>query len=75
MTRLSMMTLAAVLTLSSALAMAQSGSHHSHAFRSAMNSTQSQHRASDRWSASSLNGHGINRLGVTTNSGRLYNGG
>jgi hypothetical protein len=83
--KLSMITLATVLTLSSPFAMAQSGgySHHraaSAAFRSAMNSmpvssSQHRYRASDTWSANRLNGHGIDRLGVTTNSGRLYNGG
>jgi hypothetical protein len=29
----------------------------------------------DIWSSDRLNGHGINDLGVTTNSGRKYNGG
>jgi hypothetical protein len=76
----SMITLATLLTLSSPLAMAQSGGHSYHraaspAFRSAMNSMP-QHRygASDTWSSNRLNGHGINRLGVTTNTGRMYNG-
>jgi hypothetical protein len=73
--------LSAVLVLSSPLAMAKSSGHSHHraaspAFRSAMNSMPSQHRywASDTWSANRLNGHGIDRLGVTTNSGRMYNG-
>jgi hypothetical protein len=73
--------LATVLVLSSPLAMAKSSGHSHHraaspAFRSAMNSMPSQHRysASDTWSANRLNGHGIDRLGVTTNTGRMYNG-
>ncbi len=77
----SMITLATVLTLSSPLAMAQSGghSHHRAVFRSAMNSmpaSQSQYRywAADTWTSNRLNGHGIDRLGVTTNTGRMYNG-
>ena len=78
----SIITLATVLTLSSPFAMAQSGgySHHgaaSHATRSAMNSipaSPSHGWVSDTWSASSLNGHGISSLGVTTNTGRMYNG-
>ena len=81
-TKISMITLATILTLSSPFALAQSGGHSYHrasAFRSAMNSmpvSQSQHRywAPDNWSTSRLNGHGIDRLGVTTNSGRMYNG-
>jgi hypothetical protein len=79
----SIITLATVLTLSSSLAMAQSGgySHRiaaSHATRSAMNSipvNQSRDWASDVWSSNPLNGHGISPLGVTTNTGRMYNGG
>ena len=76
----SIITLATILVLSSPVAMAQSSGHSVHTFRSAMNSmpaSQSQHRyrASDAWSTSRLNGHGIDRLGVTTNSGRMYNGG
>ena len=77
--KVSIITLAMVLTLSGPFAMAQSSdsSTASPAFRSAMNSMPSQHRyrASDTWSADRLNGHGIDRLGVTTNSGRQYNGG
>ena len=83
-TKVSIVTLATVLTLSSPFAVAQSGSYSHHraaspAFRSAMNSmpvSQSQHRywASDTWSANRFNGHGIDRLGVTTNTGRMYNG-
>jgi hypothetical protein len=76
--KVSIIMLATVLVLSSPLAMAKSGGHSYHraAFRSAMNSMPSQHRysASDTWSASRLNGHGIDRLGVTTNTGRMYNG-
>jgi hypothetical protein len=81
--KVSIITLATVLTLSSPFAMAQSGgySHQrgaSHALRSAMNSipvSQARYWASDTWSASSLNGHGISPLGLTTNTGRMYNGG
>jgi hypothetical protein len=81
--KVSVITLATILTLSSPFAMAESGgySHHraaSHAVRSAMNSlpvSQLRDRASDTWSANRLNGHGISRLGVTTNTGRMYNGG
>jgi hypothetical protein len=80
--KVSMIMLTTALALSSPFAMAQSAGSYSReaAFRSAMNSmsaSQSQHRyrASDTWSTSRLNGHGIDRLGVTTNSGRLYNGG
>jgi hypothetical protein len=79
--KLSIITLAAVLVLSSPFAMAQSGGHFYHkaaspAFRSAMNSMPSQHRywTSDAWTSNRLNGHGIDRLGVTTNTGRMYNG-
>jgi hypothetical protein len=63
--------------------MAQSGGTSSniaarHAVRSSMNSMQVsrspyRHSARDTWS-SRINGHGISRLGVTTNSGRMYNG-
>ena len=56
--KVSMITLATVLVLSSPLAMAESGGHShyrasSPAFRSAMNSMPAQHRywASDTWSA------------------------
>lgn len=80
----SMVMLATVLTLSSPLAMAKSGGHSHHraatpAFLSAMNSmpaSQSQPRywAADTWTSNRLNGHGIDRLGVTTNTGRMYNG-
>ena len=72
----SIITLATILVLSSPVAMAQSSGHSVHTFRSAMNSMPAQHRywASDTWSANRLNGHGIDRLGVTTNTGRMYNG-
>jgi hypothetical protein len=82
--KVSLITLAAVLVLSSPFAMAQSGSHYSHAaanpsMRSAMNSipaSRSQHRYVARDAETNrLNGHGISRLGITTNSGRMYNGG
>jgi hypothetical protein len=82
--KLSIITLAAVtvFALSSPFAMAQSSgnSYASPAFRSSMNSitasqSQDRYRASDTWSSDRLNGHGIDSLGVTTNSGRLYNGG
>jgi len=76
--KVSTITLATVLALSSAGAMAQSGGNSldemaaSSATRSAMNSLRHHHRG---WSASRYNGHGINSLGVTTNQGRKYNGG
>ena len=77
--KVSTITLATALLLSSAGAMAQSGGNSldqiavSPAVRSAMNS---MHRYRHRgWSASRYNGHGINDLGVTTNQGRKYNGG
>ena len=75
--KVSMILIAMGLALSSPFAMAQSSGHRVHTFRSAMNSMSSQHRyrASDMWSANRLNGHGIDRLGLTTNSGRMYNGG
>jgi hypothetical protein len=79
----SIVTLTTVLALSSPLAMAQSGACHSRAAaslapRAAMNSIPAgqspyRHLARDTWS-SRINGHGISRLGVTTNSGRMYNG-
>jgi hypothetical protein len=80
--KVSMITLATVLVLSSPFAMAKSGGHSSrvhasHATRSAMNSipaSQSQHRYWDRSETNRYNGHGIDALGVTTNSGRMYNG-
>jgi hypothetical protein len=76
--KVSTITLAAVLALSSAGAMAQSGGNSSAgmvaspATRLAMNSMQ---RKRHGWSASRYNGHGLNSLGVTTNQGRKYNGG
>jgi hypothetical protein len=82
--KVSLITLATVLVLSSPFAMAQNSSHDSReaanpAMRSAMNSipaSRSQHRREARNTETNrLNGHGINRLGVTTNSGRMYNGG
>ena len=81
--KVSIITLATVLVLSSPFAMAQSGGGSaggmaaSPATRSAMNSIparHSQHPVSAAQPAAS-NGHGISRLGVTTNSGRMYNGG
>jgi hypothetical protein len=76
----SIITLATILVLSSPVAMAQSSGHSVHTFRSAMNSmpvsqSQQRYRASDTWSTYRFNGHGISRLGVTTNEGRRYNGG
>jgi hypothetical protein len=71
--KVSIITLATVLALSSAAAMA-------HTSRVVANGAQSHHRyfrhvaRNGYWSASRLNGHGINRLGITTNSGRKYNG-
>ena len=79
--RVSTITLATVLALSSAGAMAQSGGNSldgmaaNSATRSAMNSMHSKHHHHHGWSASRYNGHGINTLGVTTNQGRKYNGG
>jgi hypothetical protein len=76
--KVSTISLATVLALSSAGAMAQSGGNFldgmaaSSATSSAMNSMHRHHRG---WSASRYNGHGINSLGVTTNQGRKYNGG
>ena len=78
--KVSIIALATVLVLSSPFAMAQSSgnSYMSPAFRSSMNSipaSQSHHRYWDRDTQTNrLNGHGISRLGVTTNQGRLYNG-
>ncbi len=79
--KVSIITMATVLVLSSPFAMAQSSNHSStgRAVHSSMNSipaNQSQHRyAAGNTTTNRLNGHGISRLGVTTNSGRLYNGG
>jgi hypothetical protein len=76
--KVSTIALATVLALSSAGAMAQSGRNFlnemaaSSATRSAMNSMS---RTQQGWSASRYNGDGINDLGVTTNQGRVYNGG
>jgi hypothetical protein len=78
--KVSIITLATVLVLSSPLAMAQSSgnSDMSPAFRSSMNSitaNRSHHHYSAGYTETNrLNGHGISRLGVTTNQGRLYNG-
>jgi hypothetical protein len=77
--KVSTITLATVLVLSSTGVMAQSGGNAfdeiaaSSAARSAMNSMH-RHRHHG-WSASRYNGNGINDLGVTTNQGRKYNGG
>jgi hypothetical protein len=77
--KVSTITFATVMALSSASAMAQSGGNlldemaGSSAARSAMNSMQ-KHRHHG-WSSDRYNGHGINSLGVTTNQGRKYNGG
>jgi hypothetical protein len=78
--KVSTITLATVLALSSACAMAQSGGNSldemaaSSATRSAMNMYRKHHHHRG-WSTSRYNGHGINSLGVTTNQGRKYNGG
>jgi hypothetical protein len=77
--KVSTITLATALALSSAGAMAQSGGNSYHragspAFRSAMNSMQTRHYHHG-WSSDRYNGYGINSLGVTTNQGRMYNGG
>jgi hypothetical protein len=80
MTKLKTLTaIATVFALSSTFAMAQSGAV-SPKTRSAMNrmhATQSQHRvpvAQPIVQPAASNGTGINGLGVTTNSGRMYNG-
>jgi hypothetical protein len=79
MMKVSIITLATVLVLSSTGAMAQSGGNAfdqiaaSSGARSAMNSIHKPRHHG--WSASRYNGHGINDLGVTTNQGRKYNGG
>jgi hypothetical protein len=77
--KVSIITLATVLVLSSPFAMAQSSSNSymSPAFRSSMNSIPAtHHRTSARNTETKrFNGYGISRLGVTTNQGRLYNGG
>ena len=76
--KVSIISLATILVLSSAGAMAQSRGNAfdeiaaSSGARSAMNSMH-RHRHHG-WSASRYNGHGINDLGVTTNQGRNYNG-
>jgi hypothetical protein len=75
--KVSIITLATVFVLSSPFAMAQSSGYSSGvstATRSAMNSMPARH-SQDRGQRAASNGHGISRLGVTTNSGRLYNGG
>jgi hypothetical protein len=79
--KVSIITLAVVLALSSTMAMAQSGGNSldkiaaSSATRSAMNSMHRRHHHHHGWSASRYNGRGINSLGVTTNQGRKNNGG
>jgi hypothetical protein len=81
--KVSLITLTTVLVLSSPLAMAQSSSHYARAAanpatRSAMNSIPASrpqhHYVARNTETNRLNGHGISRLGVTTNSGRMYNG-
>jgi hypothetical protein len=77
--KVSIITMAMVFALSSPFAMAQSNSNSSRvavrsASRSAMNSIPARY-SQDRGQPAASNGHGISRLGVTTNSGRLYNGG
>jgi hypothetical protein len=78
--KVSIITLAAALVLSSASAMAKSGGNSldekaaSSATRSAMNSMQRSYYHQG-WSSDRYNGYGINSLGVTTNQGREYNGG
>ena len=78
--RVSTITLATALALSSAGAMAQSGGDSSAgmvagpATRLAMNSMHRRHYYRQGWSSDRYNGHGINSLGVTTNQGRKYNG-
>jgi hypothetical protein len=76
----STITLATVLALSSAGAIAQSSRNSldemaaSSATRSAINSMQRSYYHQG-WSSDRYNGYGINSLGVTTNQGRMYNGG
>jgi hypothetical protein len=78
--KVSTITLATALALSSAGAMAQSSRNSldemaaSYATRSAMNSMQRSYYHQG-WSSDRYNGDGINSLGVTTNQGRMYNGG
>ena len=88
--KVSTITLATALALSSAGAMAQSGGNSldEMAASSAMNSLHRKHHHYHVQGAqpaayyhvqgvqpAASNGHGINSLGVTTNSGRKYNGG
>ena len=77
--KVSMITLAAVFALSSSLAMAQSHNHSSasSAANASMTSVPAWHSQNRFWAdePAASNGHGINSLGVTTNSGREYNGG
>jgi hypothetical protein len=76
--KVSTITLATVLALLSAGAMAHSSRNSlddmaaSSATRSAMGSMPRTHQG---WSASRYNGDGISDLGITTNQGREYNGG
>jgi hypothetical protein len=78
--KVSTITLATALALSSAGAMAQSSRNSldemaaSSATRSAVNSMQRSYYHQG-WSSDRYNGYGINSLGVTTNQGRMYNGG
>jgi hypothetical protein len=78
--KVSTITLATVLALSSAGAMAQNSRNSldemaaSSAILSARNSMQRSYDPQG-WSSDRYNGYGINSLGVTTNQGRMYNGG
>jgi hypothetical protein len=47
--------------------------HHHHHHQAYVARSGSQNGGN--WSSDRLNGHGINGLGTTTNSGRKYNGG
>ena len=73
--KVSTITLATVFALSSTFAMAQNGtaSPTTHSSIKRMHATQPQHRVPAVRPAAS-NGTGINSLGLTTNSGRKYNG-
>jgi hypothetical protein len=83
--KVSTITLAVALALSSTYAMAQSSGSStdrmavSPATRSAMNSMHHHyyhhHYHHHGWSSDRYNGNGINDLGVTTNQGRKNNGG
>jgi hypothetical protein len=78
--KVSTIAFATSLALSSAGAMAQNSRNSldemaaSSATLSARNSMQRSYYPQG-WSSDRYNGYGINSLGVTTNQGRMYNGG